>query len=196
MKPVVIDIDKNVLFPDTSRVWTYDDVKDWGEDVHCEILNGELFMSPTPSFYHQEISGNLYTDMHDFVKAHRLGRIVTAPQDTRLGKFNLLQPDILFISKDNKDVKIEVTVVGPPDLVVEIVSPTSIRRDYHKKKDIYEEFKVKEYWIVDPANKSVEVFTLKNDIYEIFTFGTNPEHIAKSVVLQGFEITLGDIFEE
>lgn len=185
-----------ILFPDTSRKWTYEDVQDWDEDVYCEILNGELFMSPTPSFYHQEISGNIYSLIRNYVKKHNLGKVVSAPQDTRLSKFNLLQPDILFISKDNTKVKIENTVVGSPDLVVEIISPTSIRRDYHSKKDIYEEFKVQEYWIVDPGNQAVEVFHLENDKYELIAFAESPEKKVFSKVLLGFEVTLAEIFEK
>ena len=185
-----------ILFPDSTRVWTYDDVKDWGDDVHCEIINGELYMSPTPSFYHQEVSRNLGFLIHKFVKKNKLGKMVMKPQDTRLGNFNLLQPDILFIANDNKNVKIEGTVIGAPDLVVEIISPSSIRRDYHQKKDIYESHKVLEYWIVDPANQAVEVFRLQGDKYELIAFAEKPEKTVFSKVLQGFEVTLAEIFEE
>ncbi|MDX2191220.1 MAG: Uma2 family endonuclease [Bacteroidota bacterium] len=185
-----------VLFPDTSKKWSYTDVVNWGEDVHVEILNGELFLSPTPTFYHQTVSLNLVILMSNFIKKFKLGKIVTAPQDTRLGNFNLVQPDILFISNQNTKVRIDKTVIGPPDLVVEIISPSSVSRDYHKKKDIYEKFKVQEYWIVDPGNQSVEVLYLVDDKYEILSLGDSLDKKVFSKVLAGFEVTLAEIFEE
>lgn len=185
-----------ILFPDTSRIWTYEDIKDWKEVIHCEIINGGLHMSSTPNFYHQEVSGNVYTLMRKFIKKHKLGKIISAPQDTRLGEFNLVQPDILFLSKENINVRIEGTEVGAPDLDVEIISPPSIRRNYHQIKDIYEAHLVQEYWIIDPANQAVEVFWLNGEKYELIAFAEMPKKIVISKVLQGFEVTLAEIFEE
>lgn len=185
-----------ILFPDTSRKWTFEDVKDWGEDVYCEILEGELFMSPTPTFYHQEVSLNLAILLKNFIKSNDLGRICTAPQDVRLSPTNLLQPDILFISKSNSKAEILGSVIGPPDLVVEVISPSSIRRDYHQKMKIYSKFGISEYWIVDPANRVVEVFVLTDENeYELFFFNDDLESEAESKCLPGFKAKLKDIFQ-
>ncbi|MEO0223067.1 MAG: Uma2 family endonuclease, partial [candidate division WOR-3 bacterium] len=133
-----------------EKLWTYRDYLKLEDDKRYEVINGRLVEMPAPNFEHQRISRNLEFKLWEFVKENGLGEILYAPFDIILSEDIVVQPDIVFISKDNlKNIK-EGRLFGAPDLVVEIVSPVSYKRDRYEKFRIYEELGVKEYWIVLP----------------------------------------------
>lgn len=186
----------NLLAPDTTKEWTYEDLQLFDEDFYCEILNGELYMSPSPSKKHQYVLGKIYTLFENFVERNSLGEIFFAPLDVKLDTKNVVQPDLIFISTGNTNYKntTETIIIGAPDLVLEIVSPYSVRRDYYTKLKTYEKYSIKEYWIVDPANEVVEVFSLTDqNEYELFSNMVKKGNI-ESKILKGFQLNLDIIF--
>lgn len=143
---------------DRTKEWTVDDYLMLGEmNTPCQLINGELIMSPCPTPYHQIILSNL----NDLFKAEakKTGAIVFfAPMDLHIDRKNVFQPDLIYISKENKHIITHRAIEGVPDLVVEIISPSNIFSDRYTKKKVYRKIGIKEYWIVDPANRTLEIF--------------------------------------
>lgn len=179
---------------DRSKVWTVDDYLLLGEmNTPCQLINGELIMSPAPTPYHQQILSNL----NDFLKKSAKrngGKVFFSPIDLYIDKKNVFQPDLLYISSANHQFITQRGIEGPPDLIVEIISPSNIFSDRNTKKKIYLNFGVSEYWIVDPGNKTLEVY-LKNqentDVPHLYLAG---EGEVKSTVLTDLSFDLKDIF--
>ena len=178
-----------------TQVWTYEDMRaKLPAESRYEIINGELIdMSPTPNSEHQEISAELGFLLLTFVKLKKSGKVLFAPMDVKLDKSNVVQPDILFVADTNLGIITKKCVEGVPDLAVEILSPSSYYRDTVEKKDLYERFGVKEYWLIDPANRVIEVFSLHNNKYALHAFVAE-EGKATSALLEGFEVDSSDIF--
>ncbi|MDP6038329.1 MAG: Uma2 family endonuclease [Candidatus Latescibacteria bacterium] len=133
-----------------------------------EILRGELIVAPAPRPKHQWVCDELTSLIRAFVKQKDLGRVFSSPIDVILGgeaeSENVVQPDLLFVAKDRLDIITETNVLGAPDLMVEILSPSSIRRDRADKMKLYAEFGVVEYWIIDADQKILEAFDLTGDM--------------------------------
>lgn len=138
--------------------FTYADYKLLPEDVRCEVLDGELLMTPAPTASHQRILGRLYLRLGNHVAAGGLGELLPAPTDVILSEENVVQPDILFVGKDRLGIIDPAGGVnGAPDLVIEILSPSTAGRDKVLKRKLYAVFGVREYWVVDPAARSIEL---------------------------------------
>lgn len=138
------------------------------EGTMAEVIENSLYMSPAPSPFHQEISMILSSALHAHVRKHNLGKIFTAPIDLYLDEqSNAVQPDILFISKNNPLIIDKVGLHGSPDLIIEILSPGNKDHDLIKKKSLYEKFRVQEYWIVDPDSKQSIGYHLVNAKFEV-----------------------------
>jgi Uma2 family endonuclease len=121
-----------------------------------------------------------------------LGELFYAPIDVVLDAENTVQPDLVFISSANLGIIQQRAIFGTPDLLVELVSPSSVRRDRYDKKELYARFGVKEYWIGDPANKTLEVLTLKAGRYELHCCVEEKGKLT-SLVLAGLEFDLSEI---
>lgn len=185
-----------------EKTWTYKDYINISDEKRNEIIGGHIFMVPAPTPEHQDISRNIEKLILNFVEKNSLGKVYYAPIDVILDDTNIVQPDLLFISKEkiqiiNKSKGIE----GAPDLVLEIISKYSKYRDRYEKKELYQKFKVKEYWIVDPYSKSIEVLSLnENGIYELLCEGWLEDEEYKgnkqvsSKILDGFILNLEDAF--
>jgi Uma2 family endonuclease len=126
-------------------------------------------MSPSPSFDHQNISLNLAKKISDYVEAHDLGTVAIAPLDVHFDDDEIYQPDIFFISNENKFIIQKGAIYGAPDFIVEILSPSNANYDLVEKKKIYEQRGVKEYWVVDPETKEATGFVLRNEKYEVIS---------------------------
>lgn len=184
-----------------EKRWTYGDYLHLTGDKRYEILGGKLsMMVPAPEFNHQRIAMKLAVKFYLFVEKYGLGYVVDAPTDVVLDEENVVQPDILFISKENKDIIRKKGVFGPPDLVVEIVSPSTQYRDVYEKKDLYARFKIREYWIVNPYMKCIEVLSLnEKGTYVLSSEGYMDEggnRTIQSKVLKDFALDLGKVFSE
>jgi Uma2 family endonuclease len=175
-----------------KKKWTYADYAALDDGLRYEILNGGLQMSPAPTSDHQDSSRELEFLLWQYVKAKNLGRIFDAPFDVRLDDENVVQPDILFVSQARIGIIEQQGILGSPDMVVEILSPASIKRDRYEKKALYEKFGVKEYWLVDTASKSIEVFSLVSGRYELTSF-TAVSGKVESAVIQGFVCDVADV---
>ena len=176
-----------------SRVWTYADYCRLDDDQRVEVLEGELSpMYPGPDLGHQDTVGALYTRMKVHSDAGHLGRVVIAPFDVILDDRNVVQPDVIFVSKGRQEILKERGVFGAPDLVVEVISPSSLSRDRNRKRKLYARFGIREFWIVDRRNESIEVFVLRQGEYELHSFAAE-KGLVKSSVLKGFSLNLADL---
>lgn len=137
------------------------------EGTLAEVIENQLYMSPSPTPYHQEISRNLLIDIGLFVRTKKLGKIYTAPIDLYLEEgHTIVQPDILFFKKKNPMIINNKGLHGVPNLIIEIPSPGNKKYDLVKKKSLYEKSGVKEYWVVDPETRNATGFSLKNNAYQ------------------------------
>jgi Uma2 family endonuclease len=158
-----------------------------------ELLNGEIMKQNYPTASHQEAMGNLYAILRAFVTSKKLGKLFLPPFGVILDDYNAPQPDLIFVSQAKQNIIQEEGIFGVPDLLVEIISPSSIKTDKFDKYKIYQQFAVQEYWLIDPKNQSIEVYTLQNDKYELFSFGVEKGNV-QSTVLAGLEIEVSEIF--
>ncbi|MBC8182490.1 Uma2 family endonuclease [candidate division KSB1 bacterium] len=177
-----------------SQRHTYQDYLNLPNDgKRYELINGEFVKVAAPFTIHQILSGNIEEEIRAFLKQTQMGIMIHSPIDVVLSETNVVQPDIIFISDDNSNIIEEKNIKGTPDLVIEILSPSTAYYDMIEKKEIYEQFGVKEYWIVDPKKQRVEIFELKGNFFEL-NQRLNSQGTAKSLILQGFEISLENIF--
>ncbi|MBF0606919.1 MAG: Uma2 family endonuclease [Candidatus Magnetobacterium sp. LHC-1] len=160
-----------------------------------EIINGVEVMGPSPFGKHQDIVGNIYDLIRQHIKKTRTGKVFCSPLDVILKDGEQrLQPDILFIRKENMGI-FQDWIRGVPDLVCEIVSKGSVAKDTVTKKKIYERFRIPEYWIVLPEFETIEVFTIESGAYELFS-SAEGEGTVRSKVIEGLEIDVRNVFEE
>ena len=124
-----------------------------------EILDGDLYVTPSPTARHQEVSFNLALAMGQYVKTHGLGKVLASPLDVILADDSIAQPDLLFVSNERLPI-VRDWVHGAPDLVIEILSPGTRDRDRTLKRHLYARHGVRELWLVDPEARSVEIHTL------------------------------------
>ena len=161
-----------------------------------ELLGGELVEVASPTEYHQRISGNLELILRQFVQEKELGRVYHAPLDVVLREGDereVVQPDIFFISKEREKIIAEEEIRGAPDLVIEVTAPATEDRDRHYKKTLYARHGVKEYWIVDPEARKVEVFALGEKGFGLVKAYEAGEAL-KSPLLEGLEVDLNEVF--
>jgi Uma2 family endonuclease len=147
---------------DTCKKYNASDYFNLPEGSPYQLVNGELIMSPSPSSYHQIVSWNFGFIISDYVRKHNLGIVFYAPIDVYFDDNNVYQPDIIFISNENKSIIKEKGILGVPDLVIEILSPSTAYYDIKTKKELYDKSGVKEYIIVDPVLKTVDTFIKNN----------------------------------
>src|SRR3990170_4397153 len=173
---------------------TYADYLKIDDNNRYEIFNGELSMVPSPSTDHQNVSRNLEFLIWNFVKQRGLGKVFYAPIDVVFDDDEVFQPDIVFIKSENQSIIGKNAIQGVPDLIVEIVSPSSAFYDTIEKKEVYGKYGVTEYWLVFPDEKVIEIFILGKEGYVEFC-KSKKKGIVKSNVLEGLEIDSKDVFE-
>lgn len=137
------------------------------EGVFCQVINNVIIMSPAPSYTHQKVIMRISAQIHIYVESKGFGECITAPIDVFLNEHNAYQPDIIYISNENREIiGDDGKIHGAPDLVVEVLSPGNANDDKVKKKDVYEKCGVKEYFIVDPNTKETISYYLKGKKFE------------------------------
>ncbi len=162
-------------------------------DKRYELIGGEFFVVTSPNEHHQRISRELEYALLTYVKKNKSGFVYYAPFDVVFSDEDVVQPDIVFVSEERKNIIAKDNIQGPPDLIVEIISPKTGYRDRGIKRKLYCEYGVKEYWIVDPAEQTVEVLTFIENDYK--TENIYPaDGILYSPLLKGLEIDLNIIF--
>lgn len=171
------------------RLVEFDDL-----DQHWyELINGEIMRQNYPAFKHQNCQRHLFRILDNHVIKKDLGNTIIPPFGLILGEINNVQPDIMFISKANSSIIKENGVWGAPELVVEIISPHSMRRDRYDKMKLYHDFKIQEYWLVDPNNQTVEVYNYTEKEYELTCFAVEEGEVS-SKMIEGFIIDVKNIF--
>jgi Uma2 family endonuclease len=176
--------------PGRDRLLTYADYAAFPDDGHrYQLLEGELVMTPSPNRWHQEVSLELASQLLVHVRKHDLGKVFDAPLDVTLDDHNVVQPDILFVSKERAGVLQGARVIGAPDLCVEILSPGSQRIDRVRKLELYARFDVKHYWIIDLGSRAIEEYSLHDDVYRVRSIAGYDEPF-RPAAFPGFEFRL------
>lgn len=175
--------------------WRYVDYLNLPDDgKRYEIIEGVLYVANAPSFDHQFAVGETFAYLRQFVRDHQRGVVLTAPFEVHLSETSKpVQPDVFFIRKENQPASGAQIFEGVPDLIVEVISPNSIRLDRKTKFDAYEHYGVAEYWLVDPKLRGVEVHTLSNGEYALLGQYAGSD-VIESVVLVGLQIKAYDLF--
>jgi Uma2 family endonuclease len=178
-----------VLTAQFERPLTYDDLVAMPDDgKRYELIGGELYEMPGPSFFHQFVLLTLATLLRDFVLPRRLGIVVPAPLDVRFDPRNTVQPDIVFLSRERLHLLHQGAfnlIAGAPDLLIEILSPSNRGYDFIKKAALYATFGVKEYWIVDVKAQTIFDQVLRDGLFEPLT---SDDGIVRSQILPGLEV--------
>ena len=176
-----------------KEVYTYADYALLPEGAPYQLIGGKLVMTPAPTTHHQAISTRLLGEFLFFMAGKDLGMIYHAPIDVYFGEKETYQPDIIFIARDRFHIIEAAMINGAPDLVVEILSPSTGYYDLKKKARTYARHGVREYWVADPEDKSIEVYKGQE---EKFTLNQRIEEEGqiKSLVLDGLEVEVRDVF--
>ncbi|MFY9345648.1 MAG: Uma2 family endonuclease [Planctomycetota bacterium] len=146
--------------------WTYADYCKIPEDrKRHEIIDGRHYVTPSPDYGHQRASGGLFRQLMDKVDDTGKGTVFTAPFDVHIGRLSLVVPDLVVVCRRNESVITKKKITGVPDLLVEVLSPSSVKRDLQLKKRRYQRAGVREYWVVDHERKRVEQFVLVDGRY-------------------------------
>lgn len=178
-----------------KTTYTYSDYCLLPGDKRYEVIEGELFVVPSPSVVHQKVSGNLLFLFKKHLTETNSGFVFSAPLDVLLSDEIILQPDIIYISNENSRIIGESNITGAPDLVVEVISPSTAQADYGKKKDLYARYDVKELWIVHPVLQTVDVFVNREgDFAEPAHYDRRTEKIIAAATVPGFRISLDEVF--
>lgn len=182
--------------------YTFADVLTWDEDERVEIIDGEaIMMAPAPARVHQEISGELFRQLANYLRGKKC-KVYAAPFDVRLFEEDgnhpedvdtVVEPDITIVCNPSK--LDERGCKGAPDMVVEILSPATQRHDRFIKFSLYQKAGVREYWLVDPGSKIVQSFILEDGHYSVKEFGTAGDKM-KVYILEDCVIDLSEIFPE
>ncbi len=173
-----------------TRLTTEEFFKLYPEESRLELIDGEVYEMPAPTPKHQRIVRKLVSAIGSYVDRNSLGDVYPSPIDVVFSPENVLQPDVVYVS-DLSMVKDRI--YGSPDLIIEIVSPSSLKRDLTDKMKLYEKHGVKEYWLVFPLEKTIMVYELKDNSYELLSYATEKGKV-KSKVLEGFEMEVEEVF--
>jgi Uma2 family endonuclease len=174
---------------------TYRDYLTWPDDGRrYELYEGEVYMVPSPSVRHQRISRKLEALLGQFLLENGRGEVFHAPLDVVFSESTVVQPDVLFISHQRRGIIGEQNISGAPDLVVEIISPSTEERDRGIKLQLYRRYGVQECWLIDPEERTVEVLALSPEGYQVLGQYSGNE-VVSSQVLTGFQFPAEEIFD-
>ena len=179
--------------PNPLIKFTYEDYLRTPDDKRYELIDGELIRTQSSGRAHQRASVRLGSKLYFFVRKHDLGLIYWARRDVVLSDTDVVQPDLMFISNERMHIDTEAEVWGGPDLVVEILSPSTADRDRTVKQVLYARHGVKEYWLVDADARTIEVLLLRDRGFEpAATYAEGDTLVSRT--LPGFSIPLSEIF--
>jgi Uma2 family endonuclease len=178
----------------SSTKLTFADYELFPDDgLRHEIIDGAHFVTASPVTRHQRISRELLYLFTGFLKAHPMGEVFDAPFDVVLSFFDVVVPDLVYISNQRAHLLTEKNLQGVPDLVVEILSPTTRPRDERLKRDLYERAGVEEYWLVDPERNVIDVYRRESGGFQP-PVRYRPSDVMTTSLLPGFELPLGVLF--
>jgi Uma2 family endonuclease len=188
MKPASSDVkltyDDFVLFPD--------------DGMRHELIDGEHYVTASPNTKHQRVSGNLYWLLRRYLEQHPIGQVYYAPFDILFSRFDVVEPDLLYMSNARAaEILTAQHVKGSPELIVEIGSPSTRKRDETIKRRLYERSAVEEYWVVDPDVDVLRVFRRSGNQFERpIELALEAADVLTTPLLPGLELWLADIFKD
>jgi Uma2 family endonuclease len=178
---------------------TYDDYVHFPEDgQRHELIDGEHYVTPAPIRKHQAIVVNLCGLIWSYLQAHPSGRVFAAPFDVIFSNFDVVQPDLLYLTRERlSEIETSPWIKGAPNLVVEIGSPSTRKRDETIKRRLYERYGVEEYWVVDPELDVIHVYRRVGERYERSS-ELSLEHgdVLTTSLLPELELPLSKMFED
>ena len=177
----------------THRKFTYEDYRNTPDDIRYELHDGELIVVPAPNMAHQGISTTLLRLIDTLVYLRKLGKVFHAPTDVVFSDTEVVQPDLIFVSNERSHILTENNIRGAPDLIIEILSPSTAGRDRTFKRTLYERHGVKEYWMVDPSARNITILLLGESGYELAGIYGEGQTLT-STTLSGFSLDMDDIF--
>lgn len=172
--------------------YTVEDYMHLPEGAPVELIGGEFFVSPSPLYKHQRVGLEIFRQLANWVKETGRGKALAAPMDVELSRHDVVQPDVLYISKEREEI-IENHIVGAPDLIAEVLSPGTGKRDLTAKKALYERHGVREYWIVDPAAETIAVFRLADGKLEPVATAAGSGSLSTPFA-EGFVLDVKEVF--
>jgi len=176
-----------------STALTYEDYLELPNDgKRYEIIDGDLYVNPAPARKHQIVAGNLHGWIWSYTKRVRSGTVYISPFDVLLSDTDVVQPDVLFVADEHRGLTTERGVEGAPDLVIEVLSPSSRKLDEGLKRKRYEHFGVREYWLIDPEAESVVVYRRSNELLALID---TPDPLT-SPLLPDFALAVREVFAE
>lgn len=177
---------------------TYDDFLRIPDDgKRHEIIDGVHYVTAAPTVGHQELLGRLHLAIGNFLVGRRhLGRVFLSPLDVVLSYYDVVEPDLLFIAGDQQDILTEANVQGPPALVVEILSPSTRKRDEGIKRKLFEKKGIREYWMVDPKGLRVTVFRRDKagQFPRLMELHSGQASQLETPLLPGFALSIDELF--
>ena len=178
-----------------DKKYTIEDYMKLDDGNRYELIEGELILVPRPKSRHKKIAGEFFAEIKYYLKHNAIGEVLYE-LDVFLGdKVKVVAPDVIFIAKDRLDIIEELNIQGPPDLVIEVLSPSTARYDRKIKRQLYFTHGVKEHWLVDPDQQSVEVLVAGEKEWRwVGVF--DQEDVLTTALLPGLEIKLADVFRD
>jgi len=185
----------------TRHRWTYEEYArlpqpSEARGTRFEVIDGELYVTPGPSLRHQLIVTELTALLYRFVEANGLGKVLVSPFDVLFAEGDYVEPDIMFVRAGREDILTERGIEGPPDLLIEVLSPSTAARDLGIKLDRYRLFGVTEYWVIDPDERTVLVWRLADGASEPISLGM-ADTLRWQPLADGplFEISVAQLFK-
>jgi Uma2 family endonuclease len=162
---------------------SYADLEQWPDDGRrYELYDGEVYVVPSPLPLHQIASGRLHLFLEEYVRTHG-GIVLYAPLDIVLTEYDVVQPDLLLFTRERQHLIDPRKVTrAPPDLAIEILSPSTASNDRGRKRWLLARHGVREYWLVDPANVSIEVYSLTEGQFVLAASVTGPQSVQSALL--------------
>lgn len=175
--------------------FTYKDLQEMPDDgKRYQLIDGELYVTPSPNRAHQRAVGNLHVLLHERIEKAGLGEVYLAPFDVVFDQMNVVQPDLLVVGNERLAIITEANVEGVPDIAIEVLSPSNKRFDREKKLQLYGRVGVPELWYFDPADGTAEVFHTEADGRCVLSAKLEGNATIVSKVLPGLSLTLDQVF--
>jgi len=179
---------------------TYDDLLLLPDDgLRHEIIDGVHYVTAAPNVRHQLVVGRLHGEIYGYLKAHPgAGTLLTAPTDVVLSRHDVVEPDLLFVAADQTGVVTDANLQGAPALVVEVLSPSTRKRDAQTKRQLFARSGVREYWLVDPELDAVQVYRRQDDgtFVRVAELSAEDDHALTTPLLPGWSLGLRELFRE
>jgi Uma2 family endonuclease len=179
-----------------SVKFTYEDFLNFPADgKRHEIIDGEHYVTPSPNTKHQLVSGNLFALLWTYLKHHPRGQLFSAPFDVILSDTDIVDPDLVYVSRERRNLLTVQHVRGAPDLIVEILSPSTRKTDEATKRKLYDRAGVREYWIVDPDLERIRIYRRTEDAFaRVAELDVEANDVLTTPLLPDFCAPLAEIF--